>query len=59
MSDIDCPYCGKGQDINHDDGYGYEEDEIFEQECSGCDKVFVFTTSIDFYYEAEKAPGEE
>ena len=56
MNDIDCPYCGKGQDINHDDGYGYEEDEVFEQECCFCDKVFVFTTAISFYYEAEKAP---
>ena len=54
--DVDCPYCGKGQDINHDDEYGYHEDEVFEQECSKCDKVFVYTTTISFYYEAEKAP---
>ena len=54
-SDVDCPYCGEGQEICHDDGYGYEEDEVFEQECSGCDKIFVFTTSISFYYEARQA----
>ena len=54
--DVNCPYCGKGQDINHDDGYGYDEDDVFEQECSKCDKVFVYTTTISFYYEAEKAP---
>lgn len=53
--DIECPYCGKGQEINHDDGYGYSEDETFNQECSDCDKTFVFTTSISFSYNAEKA----
>ncbi len=54
-SDVDCPYCDKGNEINHDDGYGYEEGRVYEQECSGCDKIFVYTTSISFYYEAEKA----
>jgi len=53
--DIECPYCGKGQEINHDDGYGYEEGRLWEQECSDCDKTFVFTTSISFYYDAYKA----
>lgn len=23
--DVECPYCGKGLDIDHEDGYGYEE----------------------------------
>ena len=55
MTDIECPYCGQGQEINHDDGYGYEEDEYHEQECSNCEKSFVFTTSIHFYYDASKA----
>lgn len=53
--DIECPYCGAGQDICHDDGQGYAEGERHEQECSECEKTFVFTTSISFYYEAEKA----
>lgn len=53
--DVECPYCGEGQEINHDDGYGYDEDEKHEQQCSDCDKNFVFTTSISYYYEAEKA----
>lgn len=56
MSDIECPYCGKGQEICHDDGYGYEDGEVFEQECSGCDKIFIYTTEISYYYKAEKAP---
>lgn len=53
--DIECPYCGHGQEIDHDDGYGYEQDEIHQQECGYCEKVFAYTTVILFYYEAEKA----
>lgn len=54
-SDVECPYCGAGQEINHDDGYGYEEDRAHEQECGDCEKTFVYTTSISFSYEAKKA----
>jgi len=53
--DINCPYCEKGLDINHDDGFGYEEDVTHEMECKHCGKSFVFTTSIMFYYKPEKA----
>ena len=56
FSDIECPYCEKGLEINHDDGYGYEEDEVFEQKCEHCGKTFTYTTSISFYHEAQKAP---
>jgi len=55
MSDIKCPYCGADQDIDHDDGVGYREDEVNQQQCSSCEKYFVFTTSISYYYEVEKA----
>ena len=55
MSDIECPYCDEFQDIDHDDGYGYEEDEIYNQECSDCGKRFTYTTGILFVYETEKA----
>lgn len=55
MSDIECPYCGAGQEICHDDGFGYEEDQKHEMECRECDKTFVFTTSILFMYEPSKA----
>ena len=54
--DVECPYCEKWNEINHDDGYGYEEGETYEQECDHCGKIFVYTPSISFYYEAEKAP---
>ena len=52
---IKCPYCEIEQEINHDDGYGYEEDVLYEQVCGNCDKTFTYRTSITFYYEAYKA----
>lgn len=54
--DVECPYCEKFVEINHDDGYGYEEEKPFSQECNYCNKVFAYTTSISYNYEAEKAP---
>lgn len=53
--DIECPYCESNQEINHDDGQGYAEDEIHQQECTECNKIFAFTTSIHFSYDAKKA----
>jgi len=53
--DLNCPYCDAELEINHDDGFGYEEDVKHEMNCKECDKNFVFTTSIHFYYEADKA----
>ena len=55
MRDIDCPYCDEAQEINHDDGYGFKEDEIYEQECRSCEKSFAYTTSMLFLYTAYKA----
>lgn len=56
MSDVKCPYCGEDQEICHDDGYGYEEGQIHQQECGDCRKTFGFRTSIHYYYEAHQAP---
>lgn len=53
--DVKCPYCLKDQEINHDDGVGYTEDELHEQECSDCEKIFTFLTHISFFYDAYKA----
>jgi len=50
MSDVTCPYCGTEQEINHDDGYGYEEDGEYEQGCASCGKDFRFSTSIMYHY---------
>lgn len=55
MSDVECPYCGAWEEINHDDGYGYGEDEVYQQNCGSCDKNFAFQTSISFDYDATKA----
>lgn len=55
MSDVDCPYCGAGNDICHDDGFGYAEGVKHEMQCHECEKTFVFETSISFYYEASAA----
>lgn len=53
--DIECPYCEKGLDINHDDGFGYEENVKHQMDCPQCKKTFVFTTVISYDYEPEKA----
>lgn len=55
MSDINCPYCDTEQEINHDDGYGYEEGVKHTQECWKCEKTFVFETCISISYDASKA----
>jgi hypothetical protein len=53
--DLECPYCGQWQEVNHDDGQGYAENELHQMECSNCGKNFVFTTYISFSYEPYKA----
>ena len=55
MPDIECPYCDAGQNINHDDGFGFEEGVWHEMECSECEKNFVFETSISLHYDAKIA----
>lgn len=55
MKDLECPYCGEGLEICHDDGFGSEEDELYEMECEYCEKSFVFDTSISYNYESYKA----
>ena len=55
MSDADCPYCGAEIEINHDDGYGYNEDQVYEQDCGFCLKTFAYTASISVDHSAHKA----
>jgi uncharacterized protein with PIN domain len=55
MKDTNCPYCNTEIDINHDDGYGYDENKTHQQYCGKCDKNFIYGTSISFYYEVSKA----
>ena len=51
MDPVKCPYCKHEQDINHDDGYGYEENARHCQSCSNCNKEFKFTTEISYHYD--------
>jgi len=58
MSDVKCPYCGTDQEIDHDDGYGYDESVIHEQNCIGCSHWFKFQTSISYDYEVFCEEGD-
>lgn len=58
MYDPECPYCGAKQEINHDDGYGCNEDESYEQECHECRKIYAFTVDYLIVYETRAAPFE-
>lgn len=58
MNDVKCPYCGTEQEINHDDGYGYQEDEEYTQSCVNCDEEFLFRTSISFKYDVMCRDGD-
>lgn len=53
--DVECPYCEHMQDIDHDDGYGYEQETFHKQVCEECEKTFTYVTNISYYYEAFKA----
>lgn len=55
MNDVECPYCGAELEICHDDGYGMDEDELHQQECSECEKTFTYTTAIILHHTAYKA----
>jgi hypothetical protein len=50
-----CPYCNAEIEINHDGGYGYEEGQTYQQECSKCGKTFVYETYVSYSYTLEKA----
>lgn len=58
MEDIECPYCNHPQEINHDDGYGYKEDVVYQQECANCENVFGYNTLVIYHYNAKKLPCE-
>lgn len=55
MNDVECPYCGAEQEICHDDGYGMEENQHHEQECTACDRTFCYTTAIVLLHTAARA----
>lgn len=55
MQEIKCPYCEKNIEIDHDEGYGYEEDVVHQQTCHLCDNTFTYITYIIYHYYPEKA----
>lgn len=55
MNDVECPYCGAAVEINHDDGYGYEENRLHEQECPECEKRFAYTIYVSYSHTAYQA----
>jgi transcription elongation factor Elf1 len=55
MKDIECPYCGHEQNVDHDDGQNYEQNTKHQMACEQCEKNFVFETEIHFSYSPEKA----
>lgn len=52
---VKCPYCNKEVEIDHEDGYGYQEDMIYNQECTNCENTFAYYTYIHFTYDVWKA----
>ena len=55
MSDeVECPYCGHTQEIDHSEGYGYKEDNIYHQQCKNCGKSFAYSTYVSFSYNVWK-----
>ncbi len=57
MSDLECPYCEAGLDVNHDDefGFGCDEDVAHQMKCKECGKTFVFHTVVYRDYDPQKA----
>lgn len=53
--DVNCPYCNYPQDIDHEDGYGLEEDMYYRQACCSCSKTFLFSTSVVLHYKVDRA----
>lgn len=56
MSDVNCPYCNAELEINHDDGYGYEEDRLYQQRCPECGKVSAYRMRFRFCYDIAQSP---
>jgi uncharacterized protein YlaI len=53
MSRVKCPYCGREQSIDPDDGEGYGTDIMHTEVCI-CGKKFGYTVVIAFDYDVFK-----
>lgn len=52
MEDMYCPYCNATVQVDTDDNY--TEDELYQAECTACDKKFGYRLSISYNYYEEK-----
>ena len=55
MDIVECPYCKEDVELNHDDGAHYNENEMEQERCEGCDKYFMVSGSVSWDYEGYKA----
>ena len=55
MGTVECPYCGEEKEIDHTVEEYYDQEKTHQIQCGNCEKYFVFTTSISFFYSSEKA----
>ena len=53
MKELECPYCETMCNVPDD---CYEQDEHFEKECPGCQKIFGFTISYIPHYSEYVVP---
>ena len=55
MNEIECPYCGYSYDLSHDDGAFYDENNRTKEQCPKCEKYFMVSSSLSWYFSADKA----
>ena len=57
MADMACPYCGSEQEVCHDDGAGYAEDETHQHTCSSCGHIEHLFGDAPSAADPGRAPG--
>jgi hypothetical protein len=55
MDEVECPYCDKSFEVQHDDGQHYSDGESESDYCPHCDKQVMIYSSCSWYHEASKA----
>jgi len=53
-NDLQCPYCGVWMDVDY--SRGQEECIIYDKDCPGCGKTFLYDITIYFSHNVWKAP---
>lgn len=55
MNDVECPECGHEHDIKIDGWSDVQEDNIYDNTCPSCNKIYCYSFSVVRNYEAHKA----